>query len=267
MSISKEKLQKQRETRLNSLTYNNQGYLMKIIEYNNANDITIEFQDEYKTKVKNKEYSKFLKGEINNPYHKTIYGMGYIGQGKYKTKENGKKTKPYSEWRSMLERAYNKKYKEKYTTYEDVEVCEEWHNYQNFAKWYEENYYEIPNEKMCLDKDILKKGNKIYSPKTCCFVPEKINNLFTKSDKARGEYPIGVCLFNNKLMVQCSMKDRDKRKNKFLGYYPLNKPFQAFYSYKVFKESYIKQIADEYKDLIPKELYDALYEYEVEIND
>ena len=54
---------------------------------------------------------------------------------------------------------------------------------------------------------------------------------------------------------------------KYLGNFPLNRPFQAFYTYKIYKENYIKQVADEYKDLIPKELYDALYRYEVEIND
>ena len=37
--------------------------------------------------------------------------------------------------------------------------------------------------------------------------------------------------------------------------------------YKQFKENYIKQVADEYKDLIPEKLYNAMYEYEVEIED
>ena len=56
-------------------------------------------------------------------------------------------------------------------------------------------------------------------------------------------------------------------KRKYLGRLPLDKPFQAFTIYKNFKENYIKQVADEYKDLIPKELYDAMYKWEVEIND
>ena len=58
-----------------------------------------------------------------------------------------------------------------------------------------------------------------------------------------------------------------ENKIKHLGRFPLDKPFQAFTCYKQFKENYIKQVADEYKDLIPKELYEALYKYEIEIND
>ena len=41
----------------------------------------------------------------------------------------------------------------------------------------------------------------------------------------------------------------------------------AFIAYKQFKENYIKQVADEYKKLIPTKLYEALYKYEVKIND
>lgn len=33
----------------------------------------------------------------------------------------------------ILERGYSKLWKEKHPTYEDVYVCEEWHNFQNFA--------------------------------------------------------------------------------------------------------------------------------------
>ena len=42
---------------------------------------------------------------------------------------------------------------------------------------------------------------------------------------------------------------------------------EAFYSYKQIKEDYIKQMADEYKDKIPRKLYDAMYKWEVEITD
>lgn len=42
---------------------------------------------------------------------------------------------------------------------------------------------------------------------------------------------------------------------------------EAFYSYKNFKERYIKQVANEYKDKIPQKVYDAMYRYEIKITD
>ena len=60
------------------------------------------------------------------------------------------------------------------------------------AEWIENNYYEVSGEKMCLDKDILCKGNKIYSRETCIFVPSRINTLFIKCNKSRGKDPIGA---------------------------------------------------------------------------
>ena len=49
---------------------------------------------------------------------------------------------------------------------------------------------------MAIDKDILYKGNKIYCPEKCIFVPFSINSLFTKRQNRRGDYPIGVCKNN-----------------------------------------------------------------------
>ena len=89
--------------------------------------------------------------------------------------------------------------------------------------------------------------------------------MFTKSDKARGEYPIGVSFHKkyNKLIVRCNINN----KTKHLGMFELNQVNKAFLTYKNFKENYIKQVADEYKDLIPTKLYEAMYKYEVEITD
>lgn len=251
--------------RLGEISKSNEGYDMKIIEYNNCDDIIVEFQDGHKTKV-HTEYSNFKKGRVKNPYHPNVYGVGFIGTGKYKSiGEDGKQTKAYKHWRHMLMRNYDPYILNKHPTYIDCYVCEEWHNFQNFCKWFYKNYYEVEGDRMCLDKDILCKGNKVYSPKTCIFVPQRINLLFIKANATRGEFPIGT-YYNkekNKLDVRCGTLD----KNKHLGYFPLNKPFQAFTCYKQFKENYIKQVADKYKELIPIKLYDALYRYEVEIND
>lgn len=210
----------------------------------------------------------FKNSQTKNLYHPSVFGVGYLGEGKYKTKINGKHTKAYSYWYRALTRCYDPYTLNKYPTYIDCYVCKEWLCFQNFAKWFYKHYYEVPGERMELDKDILFKGNKIYSPDTCVFVPKRINYLFTKSDATRGEYPIGVHYCYDKkgyeyLISQCQTLG----KQKYLGCFSLNEPFHAFYVYKQFKENYIKQVADEYKDLIPKELYDAMYKWEVEIND
>ena len=121
---------------------------------------------------------------------------------------------------------------------------------------------------MQLDKDILKKGNKVYSPETCIFVPRRINSLFIKSDKARGRYPIGVTLRkdNGKYRSQCDVQyEEEPRKQIQLGQF--DTPEEAFYAYKQFKENYIKEVADIYKPYIPEKLYEAMYRYEVEIDD
>ena len=84
-----------------------------------------------------------------------------------------------------------------------AKLCEEWKEYSNFEKWYDENYYQIDNDLMCLDKDILHKGNKIYNPNDCVFVNRIINNLFTKSNNIRGELPIGVKKSSNGKYNSC----------------------------------------------------------------
>lgn len=203
---------------------------------------------------------------MKNLYNKNISGVGYLGEGKYNRKDY---FKIYYIWTQMLQRCYNPYCINKHPTYKDCYVCEEWHCFQNFAKWYEDNYYEVPNEEMCLDKDILFKGNKIYSPETCIIVPKRINSLFVKSNNLRGKYPIGVVYDKerNNLRVYCNICENKKNKTKSLGRFPLNRPFQAFTCYKEFKENYIKQVAEEYKEFIPIELYNAMYNYQIEIND
>lgn len=254
--------------RIGEEKYNTFGTLMKIVEYNSNKDITIEFQDKHKVRIHTK-YVNFKKGNVKNPYDREVCGVGYYGIGKYTACVNKKPTKAYNTWRGMIIRCYDPYEINKRPTYKDCFVCDEWLNFQNFAKWYYKNYYEIDGEQMHLDKDILCKSNKIYSPETCCLVPERINTLFVKCDKVRGEYPIGVnyCKDSNKLKVRCCVYENGKTKRIYLGCFPLNRPFQAFIAYKKFKENYIKQVADEYKNLIPNKLYEAMYVYEVEIND
>ena len=166
----------------------------------------------------------------------------------------------------MLRRCYDPYEINREPVYIDCYVCDEWLCFQNFAEWFYNNYYEIEGQRMHLDKDILIKGNKIYSPNTCIIVPERINKLFIRKERKKDKnLPIGVFYYNNNgLMAKISKTRKNKE---IVGVFPLDKPFQAFTCYKENKENYIKQVADEYKDLIPNKLYEAMYRYEIDIND
>jgi len=250
------------ETRLNTF-----GSEMTIIDYSGKENTLVEFKESgYKVKI---SYSTFKTGKIKNPYDKTVYNIGFLGEGKYVPSirlhdhnAKWKHTSEYNTWINMLERCYSKDSKDKFPSYIGCLVCEEWHNFQVFAKWYEDNYYQIEGHVMNIDKDILIKGNKIYSPDTCVIVPSNINTLFVKRSGYRGNYPIGVFKEGDKFAVNC----KNHKENRIrLGVYET--PKEAFGVYKTYKETVIKQVAEEYKDKIPKKLYDAMYKYIVEITD
>jgi hypothetical protein len=247
--------------RIGEMNYNTWGTAMVIVEYYNRNNIIIEFQDNYKYRTKT-NYSIFHMGNVSNPYDKTVFGIGYKGIGKY-NKSYDKKL--YSTWYNMILRCYQQKELSKYKTYKGCSVDERFWCLQDFGKWYEENYYEVPNEIMSLDKDILIKGNRIYSPDSCVFTPQTINSLIVKKyNNGNDTLPLGVCYHKKhcKYMASCSTIDK---KIVCLGYY--DTPEEAFNVYKQFKEKYIKTVADKYKQFIPEKLYNALYTYTIEIDD
>lgn len=242
---------------------------MKIIEYNKSNDIIVEFQDEYKAKV-HTQYSNFKSGTIKNPFSKSVYGIGVVGN-KYEVQQNnGKRTREYAAWRNIIKRSFNDEYKKEHPTYKDVTCCNEWLYYPNFYEWLhsQENFIKwIDNIKWSVDKDILVKGNKIYSPKTCCLVPQNVNCLFTKRDNDRGDCPIGVTYNkkSNKYWAQC--ENQLTNENSYIGSYDTK--LKAFEAYKERKECIIKQVAqNEYLNSnITKQCYDAMMNYKVEIDD
>jgi hypothetical protein len=195
---------------------------------------------------------------MKNPNLPTVYSIGFIGQGRYTSKNNGKINKIYDIWIGMLKRCYSEKFHIKQSTYKNCIVDGRWYNFQVFGDWFEENY----REGFELDKDILKKGNKIYSPETCCFVPREINSLMLSCNKMRGIYPIGVSKTGNG-KFKASYRARGKQIT--IGRY--NNTKEAFEAYKEAKENYIKEVTEEYKNKITEACYQALINYKVEITD
>ena len=138
-------------------------------------------------------------------------------------------------------------------------MCDEWKRYSNFKRWFDENY----TPKYDLDKDILVKGNKVYSPDTCCFVPHFINSLLINCKRNRGSYPVGVSKRGSKYIAYINRQ----LKHIILGHY--STPEEAFQAYKEAKESYIKEVATAYynEGKITEKVYNALMNWKIEITD
>jgi len=243
--------------RIGEQKHNNQKLLMTIVRYKSTRNIDVEFEDGFI--AENTTYQCFCEGSIKNPRLPFLYGLGYVGEGVYKTKNFKKQTPYYVKWFSVFERCYNKVY----PSYKNIKVCEEWCNFQNFAKWYEENWKsDYMDKKWSLDKDILVKGNKVYSPETCCFVPQEINCLFSIKPKTiNNNLPIGVKIRGKKYQARI----RKNNKDYYLGLFDTLE--EAFQAYKSAKEQHIKEMADKWKHHLNKRLYDILINYKIEITD
>ena len=233
-----------------------------IIDYKGYNNVLVKF---YEPSCEVSYQMQALKnGNVSNPLYPSVYKNGFIGIGEYSSKDEGL----YNLWKSMLLRSYDDKYHEKYPTYKDVEVCEEWLNFQNFAEWCVRNSFygktDDKGRKYQLDKDILFRGNKIYSPETCCFVPASINCILLFSKGSRGNLPVGVS-YVKKLRKYRADISRRNISDRVLGYF--NTPEAAFEVYKVTRERYIKEMAEIWKDHIDERVYQALLSYEVHIDD
>lgn len=123
--------------------------------------------------------------------NRLIHGVGKYNKGKFKSHDGKKGSKVYEIWRAMIQRCYDEKFHERQPSYKDCTVCNEWHDFQVFADWFDINY---PNDggNYELDKDLKATGNKIYSPMTCTFIDKSINMFLRDSGNGRGKYLIGV---------------------------------------------------------------------------
>jgi len=190
-----------------------------------------------------------------------VFGVG-INDWVGAVKVGGKKIREYVLWIAMLQRCFDEKFKQKYPTYEGVTCSKEWLSMTKFIE-------DVSQMKGCglsgweLDKDILVKGNKLYSKETCCFVPHEVNNLLIKSDNSRGEFPVGVCFHKPSGKFMAYLKINGKLK--YLGLFTT--PEEAFQAYKAAKEAHIKVVAQRWQHLLDERIFQALLDYEVTIND
>lgn len=161
----------------------------------------------------------------------------------------------YKTWKKMLGRCYDPKYQATRPTYRGCEVCEDWKYFSKFKAWMETQDWKNNH----LDKDLLLSGNKVYSPETCVFIPSAVNNLIVAPTRDGKTSPTGISFqqSSQKYIVSCAVDG----KNKNLGRYKC--PDEAFLVYKNFKESLVRNKAEEYKGVIDHRAYVAMLNFKV----
>lgn len=231
----------------------------EIVEYRNACEVKIRFiKTGYECTVR---VSQIEQGEVRDPYIPTVYGVGITGN-KYPAKRNGKDLKEYKLWHGLLERCYCPKSLAARPTYEGCTVSENFKSYEYFYEWCQEQKG-FGNDGWQLDKDLLIKGNKVYSEDTCVFLPRELNTALTHRKNVDNKLPVGVLPVTNSKSYQASIKIDGKKY--YLGVY--STPQRAFQAYKERKEMSLIKLALKWGEHLDPRAEKALYNYRVEIDD
>ena len=226
-----------------------------VLKYNGYRDITVQFLDENKHITKT-HLRTLRMGGVKNPFDKTVYGIGFIGLGEHVPSLNGKDTKLYKLWASVICRTYHEYSLIRYPTYRNVEICDEWLCFQNFADWCLQNpFYNLG---YCLDKDILSDGDKIYSPDTCCFIPHEINTLLPEKRCDKGDLPTGVTERSGRYRANLSINGS----NILLGTY--DTVDEALKVYKEAKEKRIKELSRKWEGKIEDRVFKKLMNWKID---
>lgn len=163
----------------------------------------------------------------------TVFGWGIsdVRYNIYKTEEmpkiNGKRNQKilwccpyYQDWSGMIERCYSPKYQARQPTYVGCMIEEQWKYLSNFIEWVDSQ----PNrdwQNFPLDKDFLGRGDKLYSPNTCAYIPKTLNNFINDRINHRGNFMLGVstsCSKPNPYQARCS--NPFTRRVDYLGVFP-----------------------------------------------
>lgn len=224
-------------------------------EYISATEVVIEF-DGFPDNLKKVAVAALKKGSFKNNYKPTIYGKGYLGDGKYQGAKKDGTDFVYGVWNNMLARNYDLYTQSKQPAYIGCSVCDEWLCFQNFADFYinHESYGLGYN----LDKDLLGGDNKVYSPETCTMLPPEINSMITGSTASKNGMPLGVNKIDNGYVARLN---KGKEGREYLGYYKT--PEEAHKVYVEAKERYVKNKALECANRIEWKAFVALMNWTV----
>lgn len=233
------------------------GGTCTVIDYVGESEVFIKFNDAHGFEKRTWAHT-LRSGKVKNPFAPTVLNKGYFGVGPHRASIDGKMTSAYKVWRNMMKRAYDESFHLIYPTYSDCSVCEEWHNFQNFAEWFEAQ----PNGKtrgFSIDKDLTVIGNKTYSPSACRFIPSSINTLLMDCGASRGDLPQGVYFDSRKQKYIAQVKKNGATKR--IGAY--GECSEARKAYALAKKSHIIDMANLHKNDLGETIYQNLISWKV----
>ena len=141
---------------------NNYG-MLQVIEYVKSEKVLVRFIEtgyqRYTTA------SGIRRGSVQDRLYPSVYGIGFLGDGRHMSQVRGRKSHKCSMWETMMERCYSTAMQNRCPHQTGWTVCEDWHNFQNFAEWAEN---EVDSGGfLSLSNSALSSGIKVYSPDTC----------------------------------------------------------------------------------------------------
>ena len=239
---------------------NNFGEVM-VLKYINKSKVVIKFTTTGSIREVRAEHLKT--GNIKDYTLGTVFGVGVLGEG-FQRADSSSLT--YKIWVSMLQRCYLAT-ADKYSSYVMCSVSETFKHYPTFKTWCETQVgfgsVDSNGKQFQLDKDIILRGNKLYSEDTCCFVPQEINNCILLNTTVRGECPVGVRYRQDRGTYQAYCSEFGKRVH--LGTF--SSETEAFYAYKNYKENYIQNIALKWEGKVDNRVYNSLLNWSIHPTD
>ena len=176
---------------------------------------------------------------------------------------DGTQRKSYGAWKNMIRRCFDERLQEKYPTYRGCSVSDYFLNFSDFHEWCE-SQIGYREKGFHLDKDILVKGNKVYSKDTCVFIPCGLNQFLVNRINFRGDNPVGVS-FQKRNGLFHSRVNNGFGKLLHIGYFE-NKE-DAFNAYKEKKMAIALKLINYYKDQVDERVLVSLANVSFSIED
>ena len=186
----------------------------------------------------------------------TVQGVGYLnGEKPWKNRQYEYE---YELWSGMINRCYGKGKDSEY--YTNCSVSENFKDYSYFKSWCnKQTGFKCKDENrgiFHLDKDVLCKGEKIYSEETCCFIPAEINCAVVspKPINKTLSLPLGVSKRKDRAKFSATLARYGKAKH--LGSFTTVEDAEA--AWKIAKSLYILELAEKWRARIDVRVYLAL---------